>query len=101
MAQVDEDEEESEEDPPAPPYEPSLPLSNQSYHTPAIEPTAEGPQYQLLDIAGNPVNLEGTTAAVKKSLLPTLPEEGSGDKKRQACLKAFKNLHRHWKGRNK
>jgi hypothetical protein len=60
MAEVDEDEEESEEDPPAPPYEPSPPLSNQSYHTPVIEPTTEG--HQLLSIAGNPVNLEGTTA---------------------------------------
>jgi hypothetical protein len=62
-AEADEDEEESEEDPPAPPYEPSPPHSNQSYHTPGIEPTAEGPQYQLLDIAGNPVELEGMTAA--------------------------------------
>jgi hypothetical protein len=30
-----------------------------------------------------------------------LPEEGSGDKKRQACLKAFKDLHRRWKAHNK
>ena len=68
-AEVDEDENESaeEEDPPAPPYEPSPPVSNQSYHTPVIEPAAEGPQYQLLDIAGNPVELEGTTAAEDSS----------------------------------
>jgi hypothetical protein len=42
-----------------------------------------------------------TAAAAKKSPLPTLPEEGSGDKKRQACLKAFEDLHRRWKARNK
>jgi hypothetical protein len=66
-AQVDEDKEESEEDPPTPPYEPSPPVSNQSYHTPTIKPTTEGPQYQLLDIAGNPVDLEGTTAAEDSS----------------------------------
>jgi hypothetical protein len=69
MAEVNEDEEESaaEEDPPAPLYEPSPPLSNQSYHTPVIKPAAEGPQYQLLNIAGNPVELEGTTAAEDSS----------------------------------
>jgi hypothetical protein len=67
MAKVDKDKEESEEDPPAPPYEPSPPHSNQSYHTLTIEPAAEGPQHQLLDIAGNPVELEGTTAAEDSS----------------------------------
>jgi hypothetical protein len=66
-AEADEDEEESEEDPPAPLYEPSPPHSNQSYHTPVIEPAAEGPQYQPLNIAGNPVELEGTTAAEDSS----------------------------------
>jgi hypothetical protein len=77
-AEVDEDENESaeEEDPPAPPYEPSPPASNQSYHTPVIEPAAEGPQYQLLDIAGNPADLEGTTAAEGSS---TEDEESLAD----------------------
>jgi hypothetical protein len=63
-AQIDEDEE-PEKDPPAPPYEPSHStptLSNKSYHSPAIKPVEEGPQYQILDIRGNPVNLDGTTA---------------------------------------
>jgi hypothetical protein len=66
-AQVNEDEEEPEEDPPAPPYEPITPSLTQSYHTPAIEPAEEGPQYQLLDITGNPVHLEGTTATKDSS----------------------------------
>jgi hypothetical protein len=41
------------------------------------------------------------TTAKKKNPSPTLPEEGSGDKKRQACLKAFKDLHWQWKACNK
>jgi hypothetical protein len=81
VAQIDKDEE-PEEDPLAPLYEPSygtLTLSNKSYHSPAIEPAEEGPQYQILNIGGNPVDLDGTTAIKDDNSSSSKEEESITD----------------------